>query len=131
MSTFKRAAVSFAALGSLLAGAGAAVADGGTPAPDTRSGDGAQALCKRVPTIEKRIERALRRIDDDAAGRGSLARLQQRVTAAEKAGHTEVHTFLSHRLTARTTLRTTLEQRRKDLDAVSTWCGAQGEGSRD
>lgn len=132
MLTFKKAAVSFLALGSLLAGAGAAVADGGTPSGHAaRSGDGAQALCKRVPKIEKRVERALERINGDADERGSLARLEQRVAAAEDAGHTEVHTFLNNRLTARKTLKTTLEQRGKDVAAVKTWCQAQKNGSDD
>ncbi|MDI9884654.1 hypothetical protein QMZ92_09660 [Streptomyces sp. HNM0645] len=132
MLTFKKAAVSFLALGSLLVGAGAAVADGGTPSGHTaRSGDGAQTLCKRVPKIEKRIERALERINGDADERGSLARLEQRVAAAEDAGHTEVHTFLKNRLTARTTLKTTLGQRQKDVAAVKTWCQAQENGSDD
>ncbi|MFE3326530.1 hypothetical protein [Streptomyces sp. NPDC059176] len=132
MLTFRKAAVLCAAVGSLLVGAGAAVADGGTPPRDgARAGDGAQALCKRVPKIEKRIERALERINGGADDHGSLARLEQRVAAAEEADHTEVHAFLNGRLTARKTLKTTLEQRQKDLAAVKTWCQAQTKGNED
>ncbi|MFE0704000.1 hypothetical protein [Streptomyces sp. NPDC058872] len=131
MPRFKKAAVSLVVLGSLLSGAGTAVADGGSPSRETgRSGDGAEALCKRVPKIEKRIQRALERMSGDADERGSLARLEGRVAAAEEAGHAEVHTLLDHRLTARKALRTTLEQRQKDVAAVKGWCEANKNGSQ-
>ncbi|MCP3822207.1 hypothetical protein NLX86_30195 [Streptomyces sp. A3M-1-3] len=130
MLTFRKTAVSFAALGCLLAGAGSAAADGGAPSPDAaRAGDGAHALCKRVPKIDKRIDRALDRLNGNAAKRGSLAGLKKRVAAAEAAGHTEIHTLLNNRLTARKSLLTTLEQRRKDVSAVKTWCEANDNGS--
>ncbi|MEV0964935.1 hypothetical protein AB0J25_20500 [Streptomyces sp. NPDC049910] len=131
MSTFRKTAVAVAVMGSLLVGVGAgtAQADGGTPAPGRNSaGDGAQALCKRVPKIEKRIERSLRRIDGAADARGSIARLEKRVAAAEAAGHTEVHTFLKNRLAARKALKPTLEQRQKDLAEVKKWCEADRDG---
>ncbi|MFJ7181125.1 hypothetical protein ACIQXA_33120 [Streptomyces massasporeus] len=129
MLTIKNAAVTFVALGSLLAGAGSAVADSGTPSPNAaRTGDGAQALCKRVPKIEKRIDRALERMNGEAGERGSLAGLEKRVAAAEEAGHTEIHTFLDNRLTARKTLKTSLEQRQKDVAAVKSWCEANNNG---
>ncbi|MBT2401378.1 hypothetical protein [Streptomyces sp. ISL-100] len=129
MLTFKKAAVTFVALGSLVAGAGSAAADGGTPSPDAaRTGDGAQALCKRVPKIEKRIEKALDRMNGEAGKRGSLAGMEKRVAAAKTAGHTEIHTFLNNRLTARKTLKTTLEQRQKDVATVKTWCEANDGG---
>ncbi|MFG2604682.1 hypothetical protein ACGFT2_14185 [Streptomyces sp. NPDC048514] len=106
----------------VLAGtAGTAAADAGTP-PAAPAGDGAKALCKRVPKVDRRIERALKRLDAGAGTRGSVARLQKRVDNARKAGHTEIATYLQNRLTSRKSLRTDLQQRQKDLTAVRTWC---------
>ncbi|MES4888955.1 hypothetical protein [Streptomyces sp. NPDC096012] len=106
----------------VLAGtAGTAAAHTGTPSA-APAGDGAKALCKRVPRIDRRVERALRRLDAEAGTRGSVARLQKRVDNAAKAGHTEIATYLRNRLTARTSLRTELRQRKQDLTAVKTWC---------
>lgn len=125
MPTFKRAAVAFVAVGALLAAAGGAAADSGTPSPGTaRTGDGAQALCKRLPRIEKRIDNVLERMNGTAAERGSIARLEKRVASAKAAGHTEIETFLTHRLAARTSHRTALDQRQKDLVEVKAWCKA-------
>jgi Spy/CpxP family protein refolding chaperone len=104
----------------LATGTGAAAADSSTaPAP---TGDGAKALCKRVPKIDRRIERALKRLDAGAGIRGSVARLERRVDNAKKAGHTEIATFLEDRLKTRKALVPTLKQRQKDLADVRTWC---------
>ncbi|WP_129306535.1 hypothetical protein [Streptomyces sp. L2] len=123
------------AVTAVLAGtAGTAAADDGTPTATPAgtgakgSGDGAQALCKRVPKIDKRITRALKRLDAGADQRGSVARLQKRVDNAKKAGHTEIATYLQNRLDFRTSLRTTLQQRQKDLAAVRTWCQDNNAG---
>ncbi|MEU6280400.1 hypothetical protein [Streptomyces sp. NPDC047028] len=128
------------AVTAVLAGtAGTAAADDGTPAAAPAgtgakaggakgSGDGARALCKRVPKIDKRITRALKRLDAGADQRGSVARLQKRVDNAKKAGHTEIATYLQNRLDFRTSLRTTLQQRQKDLASVRTWCQDNNDG---
>ncbi|KUN09149.1 hypothetical protein AQI95_04665 [Streptomyces yokosukanensis] len=107
--------------------AGAASAADGAPGAKP-AGDGAHALCKRVPKIDRRIARALKRIDAGAGTRGSVARLQKRVDNAKKAGHTAIATYLQNRLDARTSLRTNLEQRQKDLVSVKTWCQANDNG---
>ncbi|MEV7691268.1 hypothetical protein ACFW1F_22955 [Streptomyces bungoensis] len=107
--------------------AGTAAAAGDAPA-HRPAGDGAHALCKRVPRIDRRIERALKRLDAGAGTRGSVARLQQRVDNAKKAGHTEIAGFLQDRLDFRTSLRTSLEKRRGDLTEVRTWCQANDDG---
>ncbi|MGW0211975.1 hypothetical protein ACWDZ8_41845 [Streptomyces sp. NPDC003233] len=99
---------------------GAAAADS-TPKPGP-TGDGAHALCKRVPKIDRRIQRALKRLDAGAGTRGSVARLQQRVDNAKKAGHAQIATFLQDRLDFRKSLVTSLQQRQKDLNDVRTWC---------
>ncbi|MEU8587895.1 hypothetical protein AB0C59_12995 [Streptomyces sp. NPDC048664] len=121
----------------LAAGTGAAAADGttatatGTPAATPTAGpkgDGAKALCKRVPKIDRRIARALKRLDAGVTVKGSVARLQQRVDNAKREGHTEIATFLQDRLTHRTSLVTTLQQRQKDLAGVKTWCAANDNG---
>ncbi|MER8012706.1 hypothetical protein ACIQ7S_07170 [Streptomyces griseoluteus] len=94
------------------------------------SGDGAHALCKRAPKIDKRIDRALKRLDAGKARRGSVARLQQRVDNAEKAGHTEIATFLQGRLDHRESLKKDLAERKKDLAGVKTWCEKNDDGKK-
>ncbi|WP_333778203.1 hypothetical protein [Streptomyces sp. IBSBF 3136] len=116
----------FAAAAVLAGTTGAAAADT-TPAPGP-TGDGARALCKRVPKLDRRIERALKRLDAGAGRRGSVARLQRRVDNAKQAGHTEIATFLQDRLDFRKSLATNLKQRQKDLNDVRTWCRDNGGG---
>ncbi|WP_405604570.1 hypothetical protein OG741_35430 [Streptomyces sp. NBC_01410] len=135
MRTTKTAALALTAVAALLTATGAAAADAGTPGTGTPSpgaeptGDGAQALCKRVPKIEKRLARALTRLGGDATQRGSISRLEKRVENARKAGHTEIETYLNDKLAFRRSLVPTLEKRQKDLAAVKTWCKANNNGS--
>ncbi|MET7761984.1 hypothetical protein [Streptomyces sp. NPDC005336] len=131
----KTVVVALAATAALLGPVGLAAADGSAPASAPAAthgkgaGDGAKALCKRAPKIDKRIHRALKRLKGPATVRGSVARLTKRVEKAKKAGHTEVATFLGDKLTFRKSLIPTLEQRQKDLTKVQKWCTARGEGS--
>ncbi|MFI0720436.1 hypothetical protein [Streptomyces sp. NPDC021224] len=134
MRTTRTVVPAVAAVAALLAAAGSATADtGSTPSPSSTAksaakapqGDGARALCRRLPTVDARIDRALARLNGPATERGSVARLQQRVTNAQAKGDTAVATYLKGRLTFRTSLVTTLGQRSTDLDAVRTWCGTQ------
>ncbi|MER8027738.1 hypothetical protein ABTZ78_01995 [Streptomyces bauhiniae] len=119
------------ATAALLAGsAGAASAADASPGAKP-AGDGARALCKRAPKIDKRIDRALKRLDAGKARRGSVARLQQRVDNAKKAGHTEVATFLQGRLDTRESLKKDLQDRKKDLAGVKTWCAKNDGGKTD
>ena len=124
--------VSLVAAGSLFGAAGAAgaaTADAATIAPSgTPTGDGAAALCKRAPKIDRRIDRILTRLRADASQRGSIARLEQRVANAKSAGHTQIETYLNDRLTVRRSLVPTLETRQKDLADVEKWCGAHDNG---
>ncbi|MER6298904.1 hypothetical protein ABT247_04925 [Kitasatospora sp. NPDC001539] len=100
-----------------------APATGSTPA-----GDGAKAVCKRLPKTEQRVTEALARLNGDATVAGSVARLQQRVDNAKAAGHPEIEKLLNDRLTARKGLVTTLQTRKSDLDSVATWCAAHDQG---
>lgn len=133
MRTTRTAVSAAAAVAALLAAAGTATADA-TPTPSAPASaapgkvptsDGARALCRRLPTVDARIDRALARLNGPATQRGSIARLQQRVTNAEAKGDTAVATYLKDRLTFRTSLVPTLDKRSTDLDAVRTWCGQQ------
>jgi hypothetical protein len=133
MRTTRTAVTATAAVAALLAAAGTAAADS-TPTPTASAsaaarkapeGDGARALCKRLPNVDARIDRALARLNGPVTERGSVARLQQRVTNADARGDTAVATFLKDRLTFRKSLIPTLNQRSTDLDAVRTWCGTQ------
>ncbi|WP_457032545.1 hypothetical protein [Kitasatospora sp. P5_F3] len=89
-------------------------------------GDGAKSVCKRLPKTEQRINASLTRLKGDATVNGSVARMEQRVANAKAAGHTEIQTLLSGRLTFRKNLLPTLQTRQNDLKAVATWCAAQG-----
>ncbi|MFJ8209385.1 hypothetical protein [Streptomyces sp. NPDC096033] len=128
------AAIGAVALAGALLSAGPAQADSASPSPSASAkaakqapkGDGAKAVCKRLPKAESRIGTALNRLNGDATVPGSIARLEQRVTEAKNAGHTEIQTYLNDRLTFRKSLVTTLQKRQEDLKAVSTWCTAQG-----
>lgn len=123
MRTTRTAVTVTAAVAALLATAGAATADS-TPSSGPK-GDGARALCHRLPRVDAHLDRALARLNGPATERGSLARLQQRVTNADAKGDTAVSTYLKDRLTFRKSLVPTLTQRSTDLDAVRTWCNAQ------
>ncbi|MGA6156586.1 hypothetical protein ACPEIC_24870 [Stenotrophomonas sp. NPDC087984] len=135
----KSVIVACAATAALLGPVGVAAADGSAPAstpaaapsakPHKGAGDGSQGLCKRSKKIDKRLDRALKRLKGQANVKGSVARLAKRVERAKKADHTEVETFLNHKLTFRRSLVTTLEQRQKDLSKVRTWCASRGAGS--
>jgi hypothetical protein len=131
----------------LAGGTGAALADAGAPTAPANSApsastapqataapptsDGARKLCHRVPRIDRRLDRALKRLNAGAGVRGSIARLQQRVDNAEAAGHAEIEKFLDGRLTFRKSLVTTLEQRQRDLRDVRTWCKANDNGKQE
>jgi hypothetical protein len=125
-----------AAVTALLAAAGTAAADSASPSPAPRghtpaarkspTGDGARALCRRVPRIDARIDRALARLNGPDTEPGSVARLQKRVDNAVAAGDTAVATYLKDKLAFRTSLVPTLNRRSTDLAAVRTWCGTQG-----
>lgn len=137
-----------AAVTALLAAAGTAAADTASPSPATATPtptakspaakghkapvfrkspteDGARALCRRVPRIDARIDRALARLNGPDTELGSVARLQKRVDNATAAGDTAVATYLKDKLAFRKSLVPTLDRRSTDLDAVRTWCGTQ------
>lgn len=119
--------VGLAAAALLATGTGGASAESTTTT--TPTGDGAKALCKRAPRIDRRIDRALKRLNAGADKRGSIARLQRRVDNAKSAGHDEIATYLQDRLTFRKSLVPTLQQRQKDLADVRTWCKDNKEGA--
>ncbi|MEU8643283.1 hypothetical protein ACFWA4_37970 [Streptomyces sp. NPDC060011] len=122
--------VSLMAVGALLGAAGAATADDSGKKPSgAPSGDGAHALCKRAPKIDKRIARILDRLNGDVTERGSITRLEKRVANAKSAGHTEIEKYLDKRLTHRRSLLPALENRQKDLASVVKWCKANKNGA--
>ena len=140
MHTTRTALAATAALAALLTAAGTAVADSGSstgtssakPSATAKApkGDGAHALCKRVPKIDARISRELKRLNGAATERGSVARLEKRVANSKTAGHTAITTFLNDRLTFRKSLLPTLNQRATDLAGVRTWCAANDNGKQ-
>ncbi|MDI5967718.1 hypothetical protein POF50_035080 [Streptomyces sp. SL13] len=84
--------------------------------------DGAKALCRRVPKLERRVNKAVTRLDAGAGTPGSIARLQDRVNNATSEGHTAVAKLLGDRLTYRKSLLPNLKQRQTDLKSVADWC---------
>ncbi|MGI5466282.1 hypothetical protein [Streptomyces sp. CA-132043] len=90
--------------------------------------DGARHLCKHAPKIEKRIDKAVQRLDGSAAKPGSIARLEKRVENAKKAGHDEIATYLGDRLKDRKARVPQLKERKKNLDDVSEWCTKHDNG---
>ncbi|HEY5834607.1 hypothetical protein [Streptomyces sp.] len=121
-------AAATAAIALVAATAGSAAADSRESGlPSARAKD--RALCKRVPRIDARIDRALRRLNGPATVRGSVARLQKRVDNAAAAGNTVVETYLKDKLAFRKSLVPMLNQRSTDLDAVRTWCGTRHQGA--
>ncbi|MEU9124325.1 hypothetical protein AB0C96_31465 [Streptomyces sp. NPDC048506] len=95
---------------------------------DKGSGKGnGKGLCARVPELEKRINRALDRLNGDAHTRGSIARMEQRVKNARAKHHEEVATFLQDRLTHRKEMRPFLTRELTDLKAVATWCAKRDD----
>ncbi|MEU7062484.1 hypothetical protein [Streptomyces sp. NPDC046161] len=124
------AAIGAVALTGALFAAAPAQADAGAPGASASpksapKGDGAKAICKRLPKTEDRVNAAVTRLNGEATVSGSIARLEQRVNNAKAEGHTEIYTYLNDRLTARKNLLPTLQKRQADLKAVSTWCSAQ------
>lgn len=136
MSRFRTAAVSAAVLASLLTAAGIATAAGedATPSDEARktaaapSRDGARALCKHAPRMDKRIDRALKRLNAGPVRRGSVDRLEKRLERAKAAGHDEIANYLENRLKFRRSLVPTLDQRSKDLAKVEQWCRTERGG---
>jgi hypothetical protein len=133
MRTTRTAVAVTAAAAALLAAAGTATADTTAPTPSATvtaagkapTGDGARALCRRLPAVDAHIDRALARLNGPVTERGSIARLQKRIDNADAKGDTAVSTFLKDRLTFRQSLLPCLTKRSTDLDAVRTWCGTQ------
>lgn len=121
--------------GSLAAGVAPSYADSGsssatvTTAAKGPKTDGSKVLCRRVPRLERRISRAIKRLDAGVGTRGSIARLQQRLDNADTENHTAVAKLLGDRLTHRKDLLPNLTARQADLKDVATWCQANSNGS--
>ncbi|WP_107095101.1 hypothetical protein [Streptomyces chattanoogensis] len=102
--------------------------------PDRQRHTEGKGICTRVPRLEKRIDRALARLNGGVHTRGSIARMAQRVKNARAKNHDAVATFLQDRLTRRKQLKPTLTRERVDLKAVAAWCSTrdnakEGDGS--
>jgi hypothetical protein len=124
--------------GSLAAVAVPAYADGSSPSPSSSAvpqahpkgpkTDGARALCRRVPKLDRRIAREIKRLEAGVGTPGSIAFLEQRVDNAKKENHAAIAKYLGDRLTARQALLVNLKQRQQDLKDVATWCKANHNG---
>ncbi len=124
--------------GSLAVGVAPSYADGSSSSSPSATAaakgpktDGAKVLCRRVPRLERRIERAIRRLDAGVGTRGSIARLQQRIDNANDENHAAIAKLLGDRMTHRKDLLPNLTQRQSDLKDVATWCKANHNGTAD
>ncbi len=88
-------------------------------------GPRAPALCKRVPQLYARIDRALTRLEGDETVSGSVARVRKRIATAERTGRPEVGTHLQDVLTRRQGLVPQLRQGRSELARIAAWCEAR------
>ncbi|MFE2373491.1 hypothetical protein [Streptomyces sp. NPDC059398] len=125
----RRAAVVGLAAAALLAGS-TTTALAAAPAAHTPKGDGARQICKRLPKVDKRLARALKRLDGGANVVGSVQRLEKRVQNAKARDDSAISTYLGHRLTTRKALLTAVKQRQDDLKDVKTWCAANDNGRK-
>ncbi|MFJ9412591.1 MULTISPECIES: hypothetical protein [unclassified Streptomyces] len=126
LATTAAAAPSFAA-----AGASPATSDSAAAHTKGPKGDGARKLCHRVPRLEKRIDRRIKRMEGPVARRGSLKFLEARIDNAKKANHTAIAKFLGDRLATRKELLASLKKKKPDLKDVATWCAANNGGAKD
>ncbi|MEU5211945.1 hypothetical protein [Streptomyces sp. NPDC020742] len=118
--------------------ANAAASDGTSPKPSASApaaaghgkGHRHKGLCARVPRLEKRIDRALTRINGSEQTRGSIARLERRVEKARAKHRDEVATFLQDRLNHRKEMKPFLTRERTDLKAVATWCAKKKDDAK-
>ncbi|MFG2140865.1 hypothetical protein [Streptomyces sp. NPDC048650] len=126
LATTTAAAPSYAAGGASPATTAAAATQAKGP-----KGDGAKKLCHRVPRLEKRIDRRIKRIEGPVGRRGSVKFLERRIANAKRADHAAIAAFLGDRLTTRKGLLTTLKEKKPDLKDVATWCKANNGGAKD
>ncbi|WP_405562763.1 hypothetical protein [Streptomyces sp. NBC_01180] len=120
------AAPSYAADGAAPAKTGSTAAHANGP-----KDDGAKKLCRRVPRLEKRIDKRIKRMEGTVGTRGSIKYLEQRITDAKKDNHTAIAKLLGDRLATREGLLTTLKGKQPDLKSVATWCAANNGGAKD
>ncbi|MCF3965528.1 hypothetical protein [Streptomyces fuscigenes] len=126
----RRAAVVGLAAAALLAGSTTTALAAAPAAGNTPKSDGARGICKRLPKVDKRLDRALKRLESGPGVNGSVQRLQKRVDNATSQGDTAIATYLRHRLATRTALLSTVKQRQGDLKDVKTWCAAHDDGRK-
>jgi hypothetical protein len=85
-----------------------------------------RTLCARVPAAITRTEALQKRLAADAGTQGSVAWLQAKVDAAEKAGRTEAVPALRNRLAFRTELAQLLPHRLEFLQTAQRTVCAPG-----
>lgn len=77
-----------------------------------------ERACKRIPTVEHRLDTFLERLDGDRSVRGSLAWLEDKQALAVESDREHLATVLENRLAVRTKARELLLLRQ---DEVATW----------
>ncbi|MFI6978726.1 hypothetical protein ACIBSV_09005 [Embleya sp. NPDC050154] len=113
------------ALAALTTIAGLAAAPAAQAGPMPGADKHKPAICKRLPAIDTRLDKAIERLNGAAAVKGSIAHLQERIATADRLDRPAVKTYLNDRLTTRQRLLPELRQRKTDLANVKTWCDAR------
>ncbi|WP_051275007.1 hypothetical protein [Cellulomonas sp. URHD0024] len=108
----------------LVAGPAAASFAAEAPQPTATSqaslpGDGHRHPCTRAAHVERRLERALARIQGDAQQKGSVAWLEARAAEADQAGKTERAAALRARADRRESRARTLTDAQARLAAMT------------
>ena len=118
-----------AALGvtALAVPAGAQTPDSGTPTDRTaEASERIERACLRIPNLTVRTENLIDRISGDAATRGSLLWLDDKIAKAEELGRTDVVTVLENRRAVREQTLPILEQRLATLGTLAERCATAG-----
>ena len=98
------------------------VAGATTGQADDELGPRLERACHRIPNLELRTTNFLDRLRGDAAVKGSLAWLQDRIDEADEAGRDQLVTVLENRLEVRTTTIDVLEARQEALADARQLC---------
>jgi hypothetical protein len=92
----------------------------GTSTAGAASGDVHRNVCARATHAERRVERALARIQGDAQQKGSIAWLEARAAEADQAGRTERAAALRARADRREVRVPELQAAQERLEAAIT-----------
>lgn len=87
-----------------------------------------EALCRRIPVVQGRLDDHLARITGDADTAGSVLWLEARADQADGAGRTRLATQLRERADRRAARVEVIQVRLEELDEAAARCAEAGLG---